>query len=186
MTGRSQSNLSPLASPADHVCRDGEYQLHIAATSVPTVVQFVGGWIFDQVRAGWDVVVLVPDHDDDRPLRILGAEVLEFDLGLAMHAAEPELFSLAVAADLYDSDARVRDMFDRRLRRISKVSALWGAGGTTHISDRLEAQEHSLSSAARAFKEQALHAARANPRVDAVEELFSTVGLPHAAVHHSR
>ena len=48
------------------------YRLAVAAPSVVEVVRFAGGWLFDQVIAGWDVMVLTAEPGDDRPLQILG------------------------------------------------------------------------------------------------------------------
>ena len=49
------------------------YRLDVVAADVADVVRFAGGWLFDRAMAGWDVTVLVADHPDERPLRILGA-----------------------------------------------------------------------------------------------------------------
>ncbi|WP_343575423.1 hypothetical protein [Mycobacterium sp.] len=48
------------------------YRLDVVAADVADVVTFAGGWLFDRAMAGWDVTVLVADHVDERPLRILG------------------------------------------------------------------------------------------------------------------
>ena len=53
------------------------YQLNVIATDVADVVQSVGGWLFDRSMAGWDVNVLLANHHDTRPLRILGVRTFE-------------------------------------------------------------------------------------------------------------
>src|SRR5271155_2951079 len=55
--------------------RDGDsvkYRLDVVASSPADVVGCVGGWLYDRVRAGWDVNVLLPQRYDSRPLQILG------------------------------------------------------------------------------------------------------------------
>ena len=59
------------------------YRLDVVAASVVDVVRFAGGWLFDRSMAGWDVTVLVADHPDDRPLQILGAQMLDLEDALA-------------------------------------------------------------------------------------------------------
>ena len=77
---------------ADTVARHREqrrqmtYRLAVLGTSVADVVRCVGGWLFDRAMAGWDVTVLVYDHHDDRPLRILGAATLNLESALATTA----------------------------------------------------------------------------------------------------
>ena len=55
-----------------------KYRLDVVASSAADVVGSIGGWLYDRVRAGWDVNVLLAQECDDRPLQILG-----------MHAVEP-------------------------------------------------------------------------------------------------
>lgn len=174
---------APLQTPhSTPIFGDGAYQLHVAASNVSSVVEYIGGWIFDQTRVGWTVSVLVPGNADDRPLRILGADLVDFDIGLAIHAAEPDLFSLAVSADLYDSNPRLRKLLDRRLRRGRPISAVWAHGEPRRAFGDLGIVEHSLSSAARVFKAHALQAAHSEPKVNQTERLFGAIGLHHTSV----
>ncbi|EUA51101.1 hypothetical protein I552_2042 [Mycobacterium xenopi 3993] len=55
----------------------------MVGASVVDVVMFAGGWLFDRAMAGWEVTVLLTDHPDDRPLRILGARTLDLEYALA-------------------------------------------------------------------------------------------------------
>jgi hypothetical protein len=47
-------------------------RLTAIAPSAAEAVQYAGGWLFDQVMAGWDVTVITVEDDDPRPLDILG------------------------------------------------------------------------------------------------------------------
>lgn len=108
--------------------------------------------------AGWDVTVLVADHSDVRPLQILGATVLDLEGSLAS-PRDPMPHTVAVSADLYESDERVRwgvlDIFERDVSEF----ALLGEVCPTELNCRIGSMQHRLSSAARTFKAQALAAA---------------------------
>ncbi len=84
------------------------YRLDVVAASVVDVVMFAGGWLFDRALAGWEVTVLLTDHPDDRPLRILGAQTLDLEYALASAVHWPRPQTLAAAADLFGCDSRVR------------------------------------------------------------------------------
>jgi hypothetical protein len=120
--------------------------------------------------AGWDVTVLVADNSDDRPLQILGAETADLETALVSGLAGltgPRPHALAVAADLYERDARVRQGVRHALESGQTEVTLWGDTWPAEL-DRVDSVEHRLSVAARAFKAQALAAASA--------ELFSNCG----------
>ena len=70
------------------------YRLDVVAADVADVVKFAGGWLFDRAMAGWDVTVLVADHPDERPLQILGAQIVDLEVrtgdgGTPAAAADP-------------------------------------------------------------------------------------------------
>ena len=104
-------------------------------------------------------------------LQILGADVLELSGHLEAISEDPDrAATLAVAADVYSADERVRRFVSTSDRSRTEV-ALWGETG---VVDRdVSAVEYRLSAAARAFKAQALLAA-GMPResVAATEALF--------------
>ena len=50
------------------------YRLDLVAASVADVVTCAGGWLCDRVMAGWDVTVLVGEHEPMVPAR---AEVFQ-------------------------------------------------------------------------------------------------------------
>jgi hypothetical protein len=80
------------------------------APSTAEVVRRAGGWLFDQVMAGWDVTVVTADDGDQRALRILGVRARDLEAVLMAPVAGPCLQAIAVHAELYDADERVRRM----------------------------------------------------------------------------
>jgi hypothetical protein len=91
--------------------RDGgsvKYRLDVVASSPADVVGSVGGWLYDRVRAGWDVYVLLPQRCDSRPLQILGIQVADLDWQILSARTEYAARGLAVSADMFASDARIR------------------------------------------------------------------------------
>jgi len=139
------------------------YRLDVVAASVVDVVQFAGGWLFDRAMAGWDVTVLVADHPDDRPLQILGAQVLDLEDALASVESRPHPQALAAAADLFGCDARVRQGVLQALDHGVTEVTLWGESWPDELDDSVGLVQHRLSMAAQIFKAQAL-AAAAVPR----------------------
>jgi hypothetical protein len=135
----------------------------VVAPCTVEVVRRAGGWLFDRVMAGWDATVLVADHTNARPLRILGAGVANLDTALSHPLRAPTPHAIAVEANLYDSDERVR-----RLVREAAAPELWLWGNGRPAGS----MQHRLSVAARAFKAHALAAAAAPPAAIAVPELF--------------
>jgi hypothetical protein len=125
------------------------------------VVRSAGGWLFDQVMAGWDVTVITSDHADSRPLQILGARVRDLETTLAMPVLGPCLSAVAVRSDLYDFDARVRRMVLTAFGEGLAEVRFWGDLRPGDLDGRADPVWHRLSVAARAFKAQALAAAAA-------------------------
>src|ERR1700740_2011308 len=74
------------------------YRLDVVAADVADVVKFAGGWLFDRGLAGWDVPVLVADHPDERPLQILGVQIVDLEYALATAGHRPPPQTLAAAA----------------------------------------------------------------------------------------
>ncbi|WP_292974714.1 hypothetical protein [Mycobacterium sp.] len=135
------------------------YRLDVVAAGVADVVRFAGGWLFDRTMAGWDVTVLVADHPDERPLRILGAQILDLEYALASAGQRPPPQTLAVAADLFDCDSRVREGVLQALDQGATEVTLWGQSWPAELDDSVGLVEHRLSAAAQAFKAYALTAA---------------------------
>jgi hypothetical protein len=153
------------------------YRLDVVAASVVDVVRFAGGWLFDRAMAGWDVTVLVADHPDDRPLQILGAQVLDLEDALAAVESRPRPQALAAAADLFGCDSRVRQGVLRALDHGVTEVTLWGENWPAELDDSVGLVQHRLSTAALTFKAQALAAAAAPvSSIDHTETFRS--GLP--------
>ncbi|TDC67746.1 hypothetical protein E1200_13875 [Actinomadura sp. GC306] len=140
------------------------------------VVRFTGGWLFDQGMAGWDVTVLRSDHADPRPLRILGARVASLEPVLAAPVRGPRSQAVAVHAELYDSDPRVRRMVHDAVDDMDRVWT-WGHPPPAEPGEGAGAVRHRLSLAARAFKAQALAAAAAPDAGEGTTELLRGVAL---------
>jgi hypothetical protein len=136
------------------------------------VVQFAGGWLFDQVMAGWDVTVLSTDNADPRPLAILGVRIVDLEAVLARQVSGSCLQAIAVHEDLYDADARVRQMVGDALRGGQTDVRLWGEGCSGDFDAAAAPVWHRLSVAARAFKAQALAAAAVPADPSEVTEVF--------------
>jgi hypothetical protein len=152
------------------------YRLDVVATDVADVVRFAGGWLFDRAMAGWDVTVLVADHPDDRPLQILGVQVLDLECALATAGHRPPPQTLAAAADLFDCDSRVREGVVQALDQGATEVTLWGQTWPAELDDTVGLVEHRLSAAAHAFKSQALAAAGISPAgIGAIERFRSRV-----------
>jgi hypothetical protein len=152
------------------------YRLDVVATDVPDVVRFAGGWLFDRAMAGWDVTVLVADHPDERPLQILGAQILDLEYALATVGHRPPPQTLAAAADLYDCDSRVRQGVLQALDQGATEVTLWGQTWPVELDDCVSLVEHRLSAAAQAFKAQAVAAAgMCAPSIGTIETFRSRV-----------
>ena len=134
------------------------YRLDIVAASVTDVVTFAGGWMFDRVMAGWDVTVLIAGSEDVRPIQILGADTLDLETALGMWAQRPHPHALAVSADLFARDARVRRGVLEALEHGTTEVTLWGESWPSELERTVDSVQHPLSAAARAFKAQALNA----------------------------
>jgi hypothetical protein len=134
------------------------YRLVVVAPRTAEVVRFAGGWLFDRAMAGWDVTVLTADHTDPRPLRILGARAVDLEDALATPGPGPRPQAVAVRADLYRCDARVRRMVLDAAGEGRTEVRLWGERWPAEPGGA-GAVRHRLSAAARAFKAQALAAA---------------------------
>jgi hypothetical protein len=131
------------------------------ATSTADVVQVAGGWLCDQVLAGWDVTVVTADYEDQRALRILGVRGRDLESALAIQVQGPCLRAIAVETGLYCSDERVHQMV-RAAAEIGRTETrLWGDAWPADLDARADRVSHRLSAAARAFKAQALAATAA-------------------------
>lgn len=143
------------------------YRLDVVAPTVVDAVRYAGGWIYDRVMAGWDVTVLIGSEDDLRPLHILGAQTLDLNSVLEEWEDRPHPQTVAVAADLFDSDPRVLHHVRNALEQGATEVTLWGDHLPAELDDSVDSALHHLSAAARAFKSRALAAAN-DPGADDV------------------
>lgn len=131
------------------------YRLDVVAPCVVDAVRFAGGWLVDRVMAGWDVTVLIGADEDVRPLAILGVETIALESVLESWEDRPHPQTVAVAADLFNTDERVRRGVLGALEQGHTEVTLWGDECPADLSVEVR---HELSAAARAFKAQALAA----------------------------
>ncbi|MBX7433271.1 hypothetical protein JDV09_14290 [Mycobacterium sp. Y57] len=135
------------------------YRLDVVAPSVAEVVSFAGGWLVDRVMAGWDVTVLIADCEDTRPLEILGVGTHDLETALGEWTDRPHPQTVAVAADMFSRDERVRQGVLNALDQGLTEVTLWGGQCPEELHSTVGSVQHQLSAAARAFKTQALAAA---------------------------
>lgn len=135
------------------------YRLAVVASDAVQAVRHVGGWMYDRTMAGWEVTALLADTADVRPLRILGAAVLDLEDSLASPVHDIWPHAVAVAPELIANDLRVRTGVLESLEQRRTEVALWGAELPAELDGRLDLAQHRLSVAARAFKSAALAAA---------------------------
>ena len=160
--------------PARHF--DGaavKYRLDVAGASPADVVRSAGGWLYDRVRAGWEVHALLPQQSDTRPLQILGIYVCDLDSHIRPGSTGCAARGLAVSADMFASDERIRQEVLKALDRWMTEVTLWDDRWPLAIGHRTSAVQHVLSGAARAFKRHALTAAGISGPVGATEILRS-------------
>ena len=136
------------------------------------MVRCAGGWLFDQVMAGWDVTVVTADQGDPRPLHILGVRARDLDSVLAVPVLGPCLQAIAVQTDLYDADERVRRMVLTAAEEGGADVRLWGDSWPADFDGSANPVSHRLSLAARAFKAQAMAAASLPAEPAAEAEVF--------------
>jgi hypothetical protein len=133
---------------------DLHYRLVVVASSTADVIRSAGGWLFDRAMAGCHVTALTGSADQ-RALEILGIHAADINDALTSQLCEVES-ALAVSADLYRADERVReavlDMVDAGLTNL----VMWGETRWREFDSLGGCVHHRLSIAARAFKAQAL------------------------------
>jgi hypothetical protein len=142
------------------------------APSTAEAVRYAGGWLFDQVLAGWDVTVVTAEAGDPRPFDILGVRARDFDAVFASPVLGPSLQGVALRADLYRDDERVRRLVLAAAESGRAEIRLWGEVWPADFDGSGDPVSHQLSLAARAFKAQALAAADLRDAPLAETEVF--------------
>ncbi|WP_194290968.1 hypothetical protein [Nocardia aurantia] len=154
------------------------YRMAVVTHSTADLVNVAGGWLFDRVMAGWDVTVLAPDLSDPRPLRILGARVVDLRDAMAIRRARVVPQSYALSATVCATEERVHDWALSCLGRGGHEVTLWGEDLPDELGSRTTAAQHAPSRAARAFKARAMAAIADPARPIAEVETFRIAGRP--------
>ncbi len=147
------------------------YDLTVLATDIGDVVAGAGGWLYDRVRAGWKITVVIPAGGDARPLEILGVRTVA--AGRAAHALPAEPAALAVPAGLLGADATVRRHVVDALKRGTAEVTIWGDCANLDVGFAVRPAQYRLSPAARVFKAHALAAAGLGAAAAPVEHFHS-------------
>ncbi|WP_246271740.1 hypothetical protein [Amycolatopsis acididurans] len=168
--GAASFDRRTVIGPTAHLARSRplRHRVVVAGASLADVLRSAGGWLFDEAMDGSDVMVLVPGGADLLPLRILGARGGDLAAALSSPVRGPRPHSLAVSAEVYQAQPRMRWLVHRSLEHGLTEVRLWGG--------RPESGEepvcHRLSRAACAFKASALVAASVPVERLAATELF--------------
>ena len=162
------------------VARATDFRIFVAAPCVLAAIQFVGGWVFDRVMAGWAVVVFVPGPVDAGPLRILGADVRSLDSAVALVGVVPAPNVIAVSAELVAKDRAVKQIVCQALKDAHTELVVWGESLPLSVRGNFGPVEHRLSLAARAFKAHALLAAGAEATVGPTEAFREAMRIANA------
>lgn len=129
------------------------YRLAVVGGTAAEVVRHAGGWLCDRTMAGWEVTVVLADPRDAQAIEILGAAVLDLETSLTAPVHDPWPHALAVSADLFAADARVRrgllDCLDGRRAEV----VVWGDTLPPVLVPRMRPVRHRSSYAAQAFKD---------------------------------
>lgn len=153
------------------------YLLDVFTSSLQEVVADAGGWIVDRVLAGWTVTVITDAVDDrGRVAEILGTRIaMRSEIG---GQTRPQPYSIALTSALYGTDGRLRKCVTDELNRQRTEIRVIGDHFTGECDARLQPVTHRVSSAATAFKAQALAAAGLPHSCVAGAEQFLGVALP--------
>lgn len=152
----------------------------VVAPTMVEAIRSAGGWLFDSAMTGWDVMVLVAEPGDYRPLRILGARAADLEAAVTSPVHGPRPHVLAVDAELVESDVRVRRLVLKSLEHGLTEVRVWGEKWPSDLDSEIGSVRHRLSVAARAFKTQALAAAAAPvDSIPVTEEFHSGDLLPN-------
>jgi hypothetical protein len=133
------------------------HRLLVIGPTAAEVVLHAGGWLCDQVLAGWECTVLTLEPGDTRPVRILGATSRLLAQELAAPGRVPQAIAVEVA--LCGDDPQVRALVRRAIAQGTTEVRRWG----DCAADTVHPVHHRVSLAARAFKAHALAATGAAP-----------------------
>src|ERR1700757_2471710 len=144
-----EGDFEKLAPTAPYCDGDAvTYRLDVVAASPADVVCSVGGWLYDRVRAGWEVNVLLPQRCDTRPLQILGMQAADLDSHIPPASTGCTTRGLAVSAEMFASDVRIRHEVLTALDRWMTEVTLWHDDWPLTVGRRTATVQHVLSGAA--------------------------------------
>lgn len=148
-------------------------RLLVAAGGMAELVQFAGGWLFDHVRAGGNVVVAVADYTAGGAFRIGDIPVVALDSVWPAVTHGPRPRGVAASLALSQSDTRLRRLLDDGETDVR----LWGESPAADLGHSFTPVQHRLSVAALAFKAEAWAAvcARAEP-IEIIERFHVRAG----------
>jgi hypothetical protein len=155
------------------------HRLVVVAPTAENVVRSAGGWLCDQVMAGWEVVVLTEDDADQRPLRILGVATGSLESALVAPESVLGVEAIAFDAHLCGVDPRVLQLIRLAVDEGPEDVRFWGWGcPLDEMGTPVGQVTHRLSHASKAFKAQALLALPGGADGCAPVEDFALAGVP--------
>lgn len=135
------------------------FRLDVAAANVTDAVRAAGGLLCDRAMAGWDVrVYLASPNECGRALEILGAECFSLERGLTVIQGQAPTSTLVVAVDLFADNPQIRRHAAKAGHRKYRDVLLWGVASQECAIQPLTPVEYRMTSAARAFKTEAMRA----------------------------
>ncbi|SOX56072.1 hypothetical protein MAAFP003_4768 [Mycobacterium ahvazicum] len=162
------------ANRSEDFAHSARYRLDVVATEAVEMVSGIGGWLFDLVKAGWDVKALAPKCAELRGLSILGVDVGNFEHSLRNPDALALPRAIAVATQAYDTDDRIRRGVHLALDDSRIAVILWGGTCPHDLRSFLTPASHQPSAAANVFRDHALKAIRTAHKTRALTETFHT------------
>jgi hypothetical protein len=134
------------------------YRLDVYASSLTDVVESIGGLLVDRSLGGWAVTIFIPAVADVRPLRILGASWASLTPAIEVPSAPTDGTAAAVSATMATEDMNIWHQLCSSYADGRGDFTVWGDSTPDGLPAQMRPVEHRMSSAARAFKSQALRA----------------------------
>lgn len=138
--------------------RGTRYRLVVIGTDAVEVVSAAGGFIYDSVSTGWQVDVHLEHDGDARALRILGARSQPVPEVVELESDCPD--ALFLGATLLERHRPIHRLAANLTRHRRSDVAVWGTDVLPPQLGKSVCLDYRLSTAASAFKKQALAAAR--------------------------
>lgn len=156
---------------SEKACGTVGYRMHVIARDAAELAANAGGLIVDRMMSGWRISAQLTHDGDVRPVRILGAELVDT---VEAQGLPEEKCVLVMGPDAY---ARVISDDGGLLPAGCAEILVWGESpDPTHVFG------HNLSAAALAFKTQAVAAAHLPAREMAIYEAFTSMNAEGSGV----